>query len=165
MQLWCYWGAFSQGVAGVVTFEDVGASLGSNSYFNGGPTANSSGFTSDGAAFSNVYAIDPVYGGYWSGWAYSNVVNTTLNDYTNQYASFAGGGSGSATYGVAYGDSAKIFFGQDVTLQNVDVTNTTYTALTIRDGDPYGYTGPFGSQFFDPDLWPMWGLTNLIFTV
>src|SRR5262245_60541397 len=57
-------------------------------------------FNSGGNLFNNDYnATFDV----WSGFAISNVVDTTTPDFSNQYASIAGGGAGgSAHYAVAF---------------------------------------------------------------
>ena len=85
-----WWGPDSGGTAGTLY----------------GDQATYGKFTSGGAAFQNVYAVDPEYGPYWEGFAYSNVVNTTTPDYTNQFASITGGGINGegSNYAVAYYD-------------------------------------------------------------
>lgn len=139
--------------AGIVTFEDVGAGLSSGSYNDGGPVPNQNGFQSGGVSFQNSFQIDANFGySYWYGWAYSNVQNTTNPNFTNQYASYAGGGAGgSATYGIAYFDSfsdlagPKLTFNTPVVIQNVDLSNTTYAALSMRNGD--SFTDKFGAIY------------------
>lgn len=74
---------------------------------DGSDTSNSNGWSSNTANFSNNYFSD--FGGFWSGWAYSNVVNSVSPGFMNQYAAFPGGGSDGlggvdvgGTYAVAY---------------------------------------------------------------
>ena len=129
--------------AGVITFEDktIYTSSGANgSYYNGNPgtnATNSDGWSSGGVQFNNSYngTFD-----FWSGFAYSNVANSTTAGFTNQYAAFPGGGSVSSQYAVAFnfgqGDSI-ISFAAPVIVNSADFANTTYTALSMRDGDAF----------------------------
>ena len=137
----------------VINFEDL--SLTPNSYWNG--SDGSGGFTSGGAYFNNGY--DPTYGD-WSGWAYSNVSNTTTGDYSNQYAAYTGSGvGGSGTYAVAYvGDPAygvapTITIPSGMHVQSAMFTNTTYAAITMLDGSSY-------SKQFGPDDWFLLTITG-----
>jgi hypothetical protein len=133
----------------IIHFEDK--SLASNSFFNGGPTTNSNGWTSGGAFFHNSY--DSAFGGFWSGWSYSNVQNNTTPGFGNQYASYAGGGFGGAgNYAVAYqGGSNFINFPTLSSLQSTRISNTTYTAFSILNGDAFSkkFGGTTGN---DPDF-------------
>lgn len=135
------------------TFEDLGVPA--NSFVN---DAGASGFfVSGGNSFNNTFSTS--FGGIWSGWAVSSTTDTTTPDFTNQYSAITGGGSGgSATYGVAFtfGDSVDPFHpdGSFVNLaagtnpSSIDVTNTTYAYLAMRDGDPYGFSKKFGAGDF-----------------
>jgi hypothetical protein len=147
--------------ATTLDFEDVGANLPISGayYYNG---CNGSGpptdFSSQGATFNNetqVFGSDC----YWQGWAYSQTTDTTTPGFGNQYSAIPGSGAGgSATYGVAYtggevggqGPVARITFAQDVALSGAQITNTTYAALSMRDGDSFAkkFGGASGS---DPD--------------
>jgi len=88
-------------------------------------------------SFQNEY--DTSWGGYWaSGWTYSN--ETDVATVGNQFSSFAGG---DATVGgnyiigtTAIGDPGTSFLmsaGLDLY-----VSNSTYAAVSMRDGDLYG---------------------------
>ncbi len=82
----------------LVTFE--GLLSNPNSFYNGGPNTNNNGFAIGDVYFPNDYIATF---GAWDGWAYSNVVNTTTQSFTNQYAAWPGMGSnGSSTYGLGY---------------------------------------------------------------
>src|SRR5262249_25167851 len=81
----------------------------------------------------------------------SQTTDSTTPGYGNQYSAIPGSGAGgSATYGVAYtggqvgaqGPIARIAFAQDVSLAGAEITNTTYAALSMRDGD--GFAKKFG---------------------
>ena len=106
-------------------------------------------WTSGGVAFSNTFGIDS-YGGfdyeYWSGFAYSDVVDTTDAAFTNEYASYPGGGFGSSTYAVAYFrdvvNSPVVTLPVATTVAGFRIANTTYAALTMKNGDLYGFSAP-----------------------
>ncbi len=141
----------------VVDFEDQGLAAGS--YDNG--SSGAGGITSRGVFFRNDY--DPTYQA-WNGFAVSTMTDTTDGSFTNQYSAFPGSGAGgSLTYAVGYGFFPNVFDPDyfetyvnlpDATdLVSIDIANTTYTALTIRDGDPYGFSKRFGgASGSDPDL-------------
>ncbi|MGV3610681.1 MAG: DUF4465 domain-containing protein [Fluviicola sp.] len=118
----------------VVTFDDL--TLAPNSHWNG--SDSSGGFTSGGVYFENSYT------GYWSGgFIYSNTNDVTTAGYTNDFSAFTGtGGNGSANYAVNYG-SSSIDFGTEKVLSSIQLTNSTYAAISMRDGDAFGKV--FGS--------------------
>lgn len=140
----------------MITFEDktTYTATGANgSYYNGNPgnnLSNSTGWSSGGVQFNNAYngTFD-----FWSGFAYSNVANSTTAGFTNQYAAFPGGGSASSQYAIAFnfdqGD-AIISFTTPVIVNSADFANTTYAALSMRDGDAFSkkFGGVSGN---DPD--------------
>jgi hypothetical protein len=132
-----------------VNLEDK--TLAPNSFYNGSDGAG--GFTSGGAHFNNSY--NPSFGS-WSGFAYSNVNNTTTPGFGNQYAAITGSGfGGGGNYAVAF-DTSPFGTPPTITLpfvasvQSVRVTNTTYAFLALRDGnDGFGAVRQFGD---DPNL-------------
>lgn len=141
----------------VVDLEDL--TLQPNSYWNG--SDNSGGFTSSNiASFPNTF-VD--WGGgvtSWSGFAYSNMLDTVTQSFMNQYSCFAGvQTTGSSIFGISYNNSDwatgqiipnVVTFSQPIKIQSLDVTNTTYSALTMRNGDSYSkkFGGVDGN---DPD--------------
>lgn len=135
----------------VIDFQDLPLST-PQSYFNGDPGNLTPGqsvtqpWTSGGVAFANTFGIDQYDGftyPYWSGFAYSNVVDGTTNSFQNQYASYPGGGyAGSSIYAVAYSDAASLTLPQATTVSGFRIANTTYAALTMLNGDGYGFTNP-----------------------
>lgn len=130
----------------VVTFDDLTLS-GSNSYYNGGPTTNTLGWTSQGVGFGNGYT--DWGGGFtsWNGFAYSNVNNTTTGDFTNQYAAVTGTAYAGSIYAVAY-SGLQDFINLPVgyTPQSVRITNTTYAALDMANGS--GFSKKFAAGDF-----------------
>lgn len=87
--------------------------------------------------------------GYWdNGFSYSNVVNTTLAGYANQYAAITGKGyENSNNYVVSYNNNAKILFSTPTSIQGFYFTNSTYAYLSMKNGDAFAkkFTGPVGT--------------------
>ncbi len=119
------------------TFEAL--ALSPNSYWNGSTTPSGATFTSGDAIFPNFY--DPAFGGYWaSGWAYSNMKDSTTAGFGNMY---------SARTAIGYASSANYAIGQQGSKINLApaaigglvngmyITNTTYAAISMRDGDAF----------------------------
>lgn len=136
----------------VADFEDL--TLAPNSFWSGMDTIGPKSFSSHGVAFRNV-SYD--WGGgftSWEGFAYSNVNNTTTPGYTNQYAvwtpgvGFGGGG----IYAVAYrgAERPRLTLPDPAIVESLRVNNTTYAALSMRDGDAFAkkFGGADGN---DPD--------------
>ena len=128
--------------AAVVTFESV--TLPAAGYQNG--SGLSDNFSIGGAAFHNNYtaSFDS-----WSGFSFSNGTDTTTAGFLNQYSAVTGSGAGgSAQYAVGYYSSFET--STNVTLGSLtsmaglgaSITNTTYAALSMANGD--GYAKEFG---------------------
>ena len=114
--------------------------------FNNGATG-SGGFVENGVVFSNQYHISN-WGNYATGFSVSNKTDKTTVGAVNQYSAFAGSGHNSANYGIFTPDGTISFAGQGVDLDSFKITNTTYSALSMRDGDPAGqfaFAKKFGS--------------------
>lgn len=118
-----------------LTFESI--NLSDESFYNG----------SDGAGqiLINEMLLSNSYNsewGSWSGFSVSNVTDNATPGYGNQYASFAGSGSSSENYGVMY-SGGTISFPQTRVVLGMDVTNTAYAGISMRDGDDF--SKQFGS--------------------
>ncbi len=135
----------------VVDFDDVPLG-GPESFANGGPVTNNTGFSSASVLFSNDF--DDTYGS-WSGFAVSNTTDTTTPGFGNQYSAFTGGGLGDANYGVAYGSSygapTVLTFASESAPQSVRLTNTTYAARDMLNGTPSVSKKFGGVSGDDPD--------------
>ena len=118
--------------AGTATFDDLSFSADTPDYENGAHLSGA--FASGGVSFANDYA--PSYDG-WSGFAYSKVNDATTSGFGNQYAASTGGAYGGAAYGVSFGDGATLTLPAGERILDLRVTNTTYAALSMRDGDPF----------------------------
>jgi hypothetical protein len=150
----------------VVDFEDLTVFNGTSGnmdnqpggrFYNGNTgTTNSDGFSSGGMYFSNSFTQGNGFN-FWSGFAYSNVVNSVSSGFTNQYASVAGGGadgsggfSAGTNYGLLFGGGyLNLPVGRQ--LSSMEITNTTYAHNSMRDGD--GFAKKFGgASGADPDF-------------
>ncbi|MCX5662908.1 MAG: DUF4465 domain-containing protein [Planctomycetota bacterium] len=146
-----------------ITVDLEDHALAPNSFFNGDTgLSNNDGFSSHGGFFNNSFSTD--FGGYWSGWALSNIVDKTTPGFGNQYAAYPGGGAGNGSAAFAGGNYAVTFIpypnGSFIDLPSgyavtsTRVANTTYTALSMRDGDSFAkkFGGPTGN---DPDFFSL----------
>jgi hypothetical protein len=161
-------GAANPAWAEIVDFEELSTAGGP---YNGasaytGPGSNTD-FTSGGATFHNAY--EPTYGS-WGGWAYANValpvdpVALSQPDYTYQYNAAAPSGgidpatplsTKPSTYAVAYQDpftptTPTITLPAGEHPVSVQVTNSTYTALSMVKDDGYShlFSGPNADNNF-----------------
>jgi hypothetical protein len=126
-----------------ITFEEI--VLNSEGYWNG--EDNSGGFTSGNAFFPNHFKDwgDGVTS--WYGFACSNHTDTYTAGYGNQYSSWAGGGAnGSEKYAVIYyGDTIE--FTVPEKMESIQVSNSTYAALSMKDGDDFARKFEQGDYF------------------
>lgn len=124
-------------------FQDI--YLDSESFWNG---SDGSGSATFGTVTFNNYYEDNDWGGYWEGFAYSNITDIETPGYENQYSAFIdGGGDPNNIYSVAYvaGESATIHMPYEVDPLNILVTNSTYAYNTMLNGNM------FASAFDDGD--------------
>ncbi|QDU70382.1 DUF4465 domain-containing protein [Mucisphaera calidilacus] len=85
------------------------------------------GFVSKRVAFT---------GGQYFGWTYSDVNDTTTPGFLNQYAAYTGVDvEGDGNYAIASGGWGYINLPADQTAVSASITNTTYAALAMRDGN------------------------------
>lgn len=145
-----------------VDLEDAPPFPFGQNYYNGSDGAG--GFTSQGAHFQNRFTD---FGGFtaWEGWSYSAVTDIATPGFGNQYSAYnlpGGGGSGSRKYAVASKfdfdpttpdlEIGRITLPTGFRPKSVDLTNTVYTALTILNGDDFGFAKKFGGPSgTDPD--------------
>ena len=105
----------------------------------------------NGLGLSNTYTeTDTGEPYFWANWEVSKVMNTQDGTYSNQHAAYPGGGSSStgiASQGEHYGigfwnafdpsDRLLILIPEGRSVQSMHVSNTTYAALTMRDGNAF----------------------------
>ena len=152
--------------AATIDFEDV-VTLNEQAY--GGPGGGrywsglqppsdgsiNSSYTSGGARFLNTNSECCGRALFWNGFAYSNTTDTTTPGNGNEVSAYAGAGANnSANFAVAYAggvNAPRIEFDVPTLLQSAMLTNTTYTALSMRDGDFFSkkFGGANGT---DPDF-------------
>jgi hypothetical protein len=115
----------------LVTFDSL--KLASNSFWNG---ADKSGeFRAGGITFPNFNGD-----GYWNGFAYSNKYDVKTSGLNNQYSCYVPADTNiSNTFVVAYPylGTNTITFGGTVTNVKFKVANSTYAALSMKNGDLY----------------------------
>jgi hypothetical protein len=142
--------------AQTITFESLTLPKADTFYVNYSNPGNDVGFTTGTVHFQCFY--DTAFGGLWSsGFAYSNMTDSTTSGYTNMYsAKTAKGYNGSANYAVywaGYGDGGKIIIPGVAAVKKATgfyITNGTYAYNSMRDGDFVGkkFGGASGN---DPD--------------
>jgi hypothetical protein len=151
----------------VVDFENL--SLPPDSFWNGSDMSGS--FTANGiATFPNSF-VD--WGGgmtSWSGFAYSNKADTVTQDFSNQYSNFAGNSLiNSPIFGVNYNNSDwntgqiipnVVSFSSVIQPISMYVTNSTYAALTMKNGD--AYSKKFGGTTGDDPDWFKLTITGML---
>ena len=114
------------------TFENLSLPL--DSFWNASTGGN--GFENGGLHFTTKY--DTSFGGYWAaGFAYSSMRDTINGTYTNLYSAKPGRGSNSNTYIVSQNNTIlkPQYSGDKINLISLDITNTTYAANSMKNGD------------------------------
>lgn len=98
-------------------------------------------WTAGGVEFNNNYTPDFDS---WTSWSWSAVADNQTAGFGNQFAAYSGGGSDGlggiqvgGTYAVASGQGAYFNLPTGTNLNSVDLTNTTYAGLSMRDGDDF----------------------------
>jgi hypothetical protein len=144
--------------AGVVDFEDLtpsrpytkpDGSEGGKYWYGSDRTG---GFVSGGVTFKNSYSYDEDYKiESWSGWSYSNTSDVTTAGFTNQFSAYTGvdhttdPGTNYAVYGLPWPLTPTLTLAPNTTAKSVWLTNTTYAALSMLNGDS------FARKFGDSD--------------
>lgn len=143
---------FSAGAsAALSTFDDLSLPDPESHYIPDTTTSGAFPFVSGAASFNHDYTNFGFPGCCWSGWVYSNHTDTSTAGLGNQYSAYAGSGyGGSANYAVAFVGPSDITLAAPTRVGGAYFTNTTYAALSMRDGD--GFAKKFGgASGNDPD--------------
>jgi len=120
-------------------FENL--SLNPNSFFDGSDLSGTpdnplylSSFMSGNVTFENLWSSD---WSYWkSGWIYSNTTDSVTSGFSNLSSSKAGGGYfGSDNYAVGKSKSTIVY--DSPTNFTAFISNSTYAANSMRDGDSF----------------------------
>lgn len=126
----------------------------------GGAGSGAGNFSSQGVDFT--HSADDFS---WSGFTYSNRTDTTTAEFTNQFSAYTGSGFGDANYGISYVPldwmsgtydpiPQSFSFSTLADVSGMYVTNTTYAALSMLDGD--GFAKRFGGESGDdPDFFKL----------
>jgi len=140
--------AFNLSAQTITDFEEY--TIDATGFLNG--SDGSAGFQSGNLFFQNNY--NDSYDS-WTGWAITNHTDTTTPGFFNQYSAITGQGeNGSANYATSFSFGAnRIELTGDAVGQTMNgfyVTNSTYTYLSMRDGDQFSkkFGGATGD---DPD--------------
>ncbi|MEE8164319.1 MAG: DUF4465 domain-containing protein [Myxococcota bacterium] len=124
------------------SFDDLGLTpLAPGEFLD--PPSSGGRFASGGVTFLND--------GAFSGFSASTTMDTTTPGFLNQYSNITGSGAGgSAGFGIAF-SSSTIVLPTPQTVLGAEFTNTTYAALSMRDGDSFAkqFGGLTGG---DPDF-------------
>jgi hypothetical protein len=124
--------------------------LKNSTYWNGSDKAGK--FASGGLTFENNY--NTLFGS-WDGFALSQKADVTTAGYGNQYSVFdiSNGANNFAIYYPPFGSDAFASFptGSEYIINSISICNSTYTALTMKIGDP-NFAKKFGGvSGNDPD--------------
>lgn len=114
----------------VVDFESV--SLTAESYDNG--ASGSGDFVIDEITFSNYYNADYDY---HNGFAMSNMTDVTTDGPGNQFSAYTGSGFNSVNF-ATFMNSGAITTTATASITEFKISNTTYGALSMLNGDAYG---------------------------
>ncbi len=130
----------------VSDFENL--TLSPNTYWDGSDMSGthvnkkfSTVFTSGDANYINVF--DTTFGapGYWlSGFAYSNMTDSTTSGSGNRFSARAGSGANSSSNYIASQNNSTIVLtgaAANNTVKGLYITNSTYAANSMRDGDAF----------------------------
>jgi hypothetical protein len=124
--------------AQTITFDDL--TLAPETGWNGSDGSGS--FTSNGQVFINGYNTGF---GYWAdGWGYSNKTDVNTAGYTNDLSCYAASGYMSDNFAIGR-QSSFIDFGSEKVVTSIQLTNMTYAALSMLNGDM------FAKQFGTPN--------------
>ncbi len=126
------------------SFEDL--QLPEDSYWNGSDGSGS--FVCGNITFYNDYNAAWAS---WNGFSYSNKTDVTTPGYANQYSAITGSGHNSENYAVGFiSGTTKAELTTASTLSGFYLTNSTYTYLSMLNGD--AYSKKFGGEKgIDPD--------------
>lgn len=114
--------------------------------------ANNLEYQEKGVRFSNNYSVS-AYGAYWEGFSYSRLTDRTTSGLINQYSVYAASGANqSKTFAVAYNSYEnpthfQFISDQAYKVKSVMVNNSTYAALSMKDGDAYSKQFESGDWF------------------
>jgi hypothetical protein len=120
--------------ANTINFDDF--TLDGSGFYNGSDLGGD--FTVGNGTFNGTFNNTFSFGCCWDGWSVSNHGDTATPGFGNQYSSITGGGfGGGGQFGVAFTDSANITLASATSITGTYLTNTTYSALSMLNGDSF----------------------------
>lgn len=128
---------FSQ-IGWVSTFESIPLSK-ADTFWNGQDLSN--GFLNGQAFYKTAY--DTAWKS-WSGVAVSNMTDSTTKGYGNQFSAIKASGVNYTNQYAVVNQTTTIVLTEKQTINGCYVTNATYPALSMRDGD--GFAKKFGGK-------------------
>lgn len=136
--------------AAVSSFDDL-PPLPASGYYAGGSTGTGDAdyfFTSGSVTYKQVFSDYLFDNCCQAAWTYSRLTDTTTPGSGNQFSAYAGSGQGgSANYGLAnvpYSGPLEATYAAPSIVGGAYFTNTTYTALSMLNGD--GFSKKFGGS-------------------
>lgn len=134
--------------AATSTFDDLALPAAQSHYFPGTTISGAFPFSSGATSFNHDYTDFGFPGCCSTGWSYSNHTDVSTPGFGNQYSAYAGAGQGgSANYAVGFIGPLEAGFSAPTIVSGAYFTNTTYAALSMRDGD--GFAKKFGGASGD----------------
>ena len=134
----------------LVDFE--GFALEPDTFRNGASLAGDA-FDAGAILLPNTYTSTPEFES-WSGWSISSKTDSATAGFMNQYSARPGAGAqGTDTYAVGFGTGTVVRVAEPgSTIEELYLTNSTYAALSMREGDSFAkrFGGASGddSDFF-----------------
>jgi len=95
--------------------------------------------------FQSIYNTDYDY--FSKGFAISSLKDTVTEGYSNMYSTYAGIGGANSTIFLLATDNAKITCPTSKSLVSVDITNSTYAGLSMKNGDSFAKQFGQGDYF------------------
>ena len=129
-------------VAQVISFDAL--VLDSASYWNGSDLSGA--YVEEGFSFGNSF--DTAWYS-WSGFAVSNITNNVTEGWGNQYGVSAGTAYSGANFAVA--TNYATIYSEAKVIDGFYITNSTYTALSMLNGDDFA--NKFGGESGDDPDW------------
>ncbi len=124
------------GFSQVIDFENLSTLLGYNSFYNGSKSIISN-ITSGGVNLKSSFTKSENTES-WTDWTFSKDKNITLAGFNNSRASITNGGFATSTnYAVSYGTSNIMKFNSISTVIGMQVSNSTYAYLSMKNGDSF----------------------------
>jgi len=77
------------------------------------------------------------WGGFWTGFAYSQKTDNITSGYTNQYSSITGNGYNASTKYLIGNGNPGMKFNEPQYIKSIKITNTTYAHNSMQDGDMF----------------------------